>query len=168
MVPDSSFSCAWRRCRIGRPSRRAFAPQEAEIPSLDDVRLDTREATTRSRSQRLDVVRQRAASAGCEAIAPVRIVSSGLNGVAGRHGRSIKLAAMGFHLARDGSHGAFGAFRRRGGLVDGQDQPFRTSLPIMVPDSSFSCALRRLAALIGESVSFSVPRSLPESSHSAT
>src|SRR5260221_84325 len=38
----------------------------------------------------------------------------------------------------------------------------------MVPDSSFSCALRRFAALIGESVSFSVPRNLPASSHSAT
>ena len=46
--------------------------------------------------------------------------------------------------------------------------PFSTSLPIMVPDSSFSCALLRFAPLIGESVSFSVPRSLPASSQSAT
>src|SRR3954470_8024605 len=48
------------------------------------------------------------------------------------------------------------------------DQPLSTSLPIMVPDSSFSCALRRFAALMGERVSLSVPRSFPESSHSAT
>src|ERR1051326_2743638 len=34
-------------------------------------------------------------------------------------------------------------------LFNLQDQPLRTSLPIMVPDSSFSCALRRLAALMG-------------------
>src|SRR5262245_42928606 len=49
-----------------------------------------------------------------------------------------------------------------------QLHPFRTSLPIMVPASSFSCAFLRFAPLIGESVSLSVQRSLPASSPSAT
>jgi len=37
-------------------------------------------------------------------------------------------------------------------------QPAKTSFPIVFPDSSFACAARRFAALIGASRSRSVPR----------
>ena len=73
-----------------------------------------------------------------------------------------------FHMLRPGDQRDFVSGAGEDGAVvaaDGarahhcnllQRHPFRTSLPIMVPDSSFSCAFFRLAPLIGESVSFSV------------
>src|SRR5688500_1412674 len=74
-----------------------------------------------------------------------------------------------------GKHGAVvAADSARAHYCDGgfsfsfQAHPFRTSLPIMVPDSSRSCAFLRLAPLMGESVSLSVHFNLPASSRSAT